>query len=95
VWLGEALEPPAKPFDVRAATGEELATEAHVETGSAHDVGHEGIARDKSAAGQSNCERTDVEADARLAPSRREVALDDPFETPLAGRSTAPRSWGA
>ena len=80
----ETLEPSAKPLDVRAATGEELATEAHVKTGPADDVGHEGVAGDEAAAGQSNCEGADVETVARAGPSLGEVAFEDRFETPLA-----------
>jgi hypothetical protein len=50
------LEPAAEPLDVGAPAGEELAAEAHVETGPAHDVGHESVAGNKAATGQSGCE---------------------------------------
>jgi hypothetical protein len=66
------------------AAGEELAAEADVETGPAHDVGHEGIAGDETAARQSDCEGTDVETVARTTRSFREVALEDCPETSLA-----------
>jgi hypothetical protein len=82
--LGEPLEPSAKPFNVHASAGEELAAEAHVETGPADDVGHKGVAGDKAAAGQSDRERTNVEAVARAAPSRGEVAFEDRLEAQLA-----------
>jgi hypothetical protein len=51
---GETFEPSAKPLHVRAAAGEKLAAEAQVETSSADDVGHEGVARDETAVGKSS-----------------------------------------
>jgi len=74
----------AKPLDVRPAAGEELAAEAHVQTGSADDVGHEGIAGDEAAAGQCNREGADVETVAGAGLSLGEVAFEDCLETPLA-----------
>src|SRR6266511_6332274 len=82
--LREPFEPSAEALDVRAAAREELAAEAHIETGPTDDVGHEGVAGDEPAAGQSNCERTDVEPVALAAPARGEVASEDRLQTPLA-----------
>jgi hypothetical protein len=81
--LREPFEPPAEPLDVRAAAREELAAEAHVETGPADDVGHKGVAGDEPAAGQSKGEGTDVEPVARAAPSLGEVAFEDCLESSL------------
>jgi hypothetical protein len=82
--LGKALEPTAKSLNVRAATGVELAAEADVETSSPDDVGHEGVARDEAAAGQSDREGTHVETITRAAPSLREIAFEDSVEMPFA-----------
>jgi Glycosyl hydrolase family 65, N-terminal domain len=82
--LGEVLESAAKPVDVGAAPGEELAAEAQVETRPADDVGHERVAGDEAAARQSNRERTEVEPVARAAPPLGEVTVEDRLETPLA-----------
>jgi hypothetical protein len=81
---GETLEPSTKTLDIRAAAGEPLAAEADVETGPAHDVGHEGVAGRETAARQSNCEGADVETVARPTRSFREVAFEDRLEPPLA-----------
>ena len=81
--LGETLEPSTKTLDVSVAAGEELAAEADVETGPAHDVGHEGVAGDETAARQSDCEGTDVETVARTTRSLKKVALEDCPETSL------------
>jgi hypothetical protein len=58
--------------------------EAHVETGSADDVSHEGVAGDEATAGQSDCEGADIEPIARVRPSLREVAFENCSEAPLA-----------
>jgi hypothetical protein len=81
---GERLEPSTKPLDVGAAAGEELAAEADVETGPAHDVGHESVARDEVAARQSNCKGAHVEPVACAAPALGEVTLEHRLEAPLA-----------
>src|SRR6266540_4811850 len=81
--LREPFEPSAEALDVRAAAREELAAEAHVETGPADDVGHEGVAGDEPAAGQSKGEGTDVEPVAWAALSLGEVAFEDGLEPSL------------
>jgi hypothetical protein len=80
----ETLEPPLEPLDVRPAAGEELAPEAHVETGSADEVGHEGIAGDEATMGQSDRKGADIEPVACALPSLWEVAFENRFEAPLA-----------
>ena len=78
------LETLAKPLNVRAAAGEELAPKAHVQTRPAHDVGHERVAGDEAAARESGRKSTDVESVARAASSLGEIALEDRLEAPLA-----------
>jgi hypothetical protein len=75
-FVRQALEPPLEPLDVRPAAGEELTEEAHVETGPADEVGHEGVAGDEAAAGQGDCESAEIEPVARARPSLWEVALE-------------------
>jgi hypothetical protein len=55
-----------------------------VETGSADDVCHEGVAGDETTAGQSDREGADIEPIARASPSPGEVAFEDCSEAPLA-----------
>jgi hypothetical protein len=83
-FVRQTLEPPLEPLDVRPAAGEELTPEAHVETGPADEVGHEGVAGDEAAAGQGDCESAEIEPVARAGPSLWEVALESSSETPLA-----------
>jgi hypothetical protein len=82
--VSQALEKPLEPLDVPSAAGEELTPEAHVETGSADDIGHEGIAGDEAAARQSDRESAEIEPVARARPALWEVALESSSETPLA-----------
>jgi hypothetical protein len=83
-FVSQTLEPPLEPLDVHSAAGEELTPEAHVETGSADDIGHEGIAGDEAAAGQGDRESAEIEPVARARPALWEVALESSSETPLA-----------
>jgi hypothetical protein len=83
-FVRQTLQPPLEPLDVHSAAGEELTPEAHVETGPADEVGHEGVAGDEAAAGQGDCESAEIEPVARARPSLREVALESSSETPLA-----------
>jgi hypothetical protein len=74
----------AKPVDVRPAAAEELATEAHVETGPANASAMNASQVDDAAARQSDRDGTDVRPVARTGPSLGEVAFEDGLETPLA-----------
>jgi hypothetical protein len=80
----QALEPPIEPLDFRPTAGEELTAEAHVETGSADDIGHEGIAGDEAATRQSDREGADVEPVARVRPALWEVAFQNGIEATFA-----------
>ena len=55
-----------------------------METRPADDVGHEGVAGDEAASGQSSGKGIEVETVALAGPSLREVAFEDCRETPLA-----------
>jgi hypothetical protein len=80
----ETLEPSAKPLDVRTAAREELAPEAQVESSSAEDVSHEGIACNEAAAGQSEREGADVEPVAPAGAPLGKVAFEHCLEPLLA-----------
>jgi hypothetical protein len=55
-----------------------------METGPMDDVGHEGVAGDQLAAGEGDCEGSEVDAVAWAAAALREVASEHRFEALLA-----------
>ena len=81
----EPREALAQPDYVGAPAGEEFATEAHVESSPAHDVGHERVAGDEPAARQGERKRLEVDDVARTASAVGEVTLEAAGEAPLAG----------